>query len=270
MSAAEAPTEAPTEDIGSYVYGILASGQRIPEGLEALRHGEGAAEPGLGLVSSGPLAAVVSDVAIDRPLGTRDDLLAHERVLDAIAAGTAILPMRFGAVVRDDDAIREELLDPHRDYFTRALEDMADLVQFSLRGDYDEDAVLTRIVEENPSVRDLRDRVRGVDEDASYYDRIKLGEAVSQAMDALREQDAQAVLDALGRYARATVAKEVGGETGAVHVAFLVRRDHRTDFERAVDDLGDAWRGRVELRLLGPTACFDFLPEYELPDEEGG
>jgi hypothetical protein len=273
MSAAESTgsgEETQPENIGSYVYGILRSGQRIPEDLDPVPPGHDDAEHGLGLVSSGPLAAVVSDIATDRPLGRREDLLAHERVLNAIAAEVPVLPMRFGAVVSDDDAVREELLDPHQDYFVQALDDIADYVQFSLRGDYEEDVVIGRIVEENPAIQDLRERIRGVDEDASYYDRIKLGEAISQAMDTLRENDANAVLDALERYARATVVKEVGGENGAVHVAFLVRRDHRTDFERAVDDLGDEWAGRVDLRLLGPTACFDFLPEYDAPDEEGG
>jgi hypothetical protein len=268
MSAAqESSAQEQPEDIGSYVYGILHSGQRIPDDIDPVPPGAEGAEHGLGLVSSGPLAAVVSDISTDRPLGRREDLLAHERVLNAIAAQVPVLPMRFGAVVSDDDAVREELLDPHHEYFVRALEEIADYVQFSLRGDYEEDAVLTRIVEENPAISDLRERIHGVDEDASYYDRIKLGEAVSQAMDTLRENDANAVLDALERYARATVVKEVGGDSGAVHVAFLVPRDHRTDFERAVDDLGDAWSGRVDLRLFGPTACFDFLPEYDVEGE---
>jgi hypothetical protein len=270
MSDAEQAEDTPPDNIGSYVYGIMRSGQRIPDGLEPVPGGSEDAEPGLGLVSSGQLAAVVSDIATDRPLGKRADLLAHERVLNAIAVETSILPMRFGGVVRDDDAVREELLDPHHDYFVRALEEIADYVQFSLRGDYEQDVVLGRIVEENPAIADLRERIRGVDEDASYYDRIKLGEAISQAMDTLRSNDANAVLDALERYARATVVKEVGGENGAVHVAFLIHRDHRTDFEQAVDDLGDEWAGRVDLRLFGPTACFDFLPEYDVPDEEGG
>jgi hypothetical protein len=268
MSTEEAAEAAP-ENLGSYVYGILRAGQRIPDGLQPVPYGSGEGSPELGLVTSGSLAAVVSDIVVDRALGTREDLLAHERVLDAIAEQNAILPMRFGAVVTDDDAVRDELLDPHQDYFTNALDDVADFVQFSLRGDYDENAVLSRIVEENPAIQELRNSIQGVDEDASYYDRIKLGETISQAMDALRENDAAAAVDALERYAQGTVVKEVGGESGAVHVAFLVRRDHRTDFERAVDDLGDAWDGRVQLRLLGPTACFDFLPEYEAPEGEG-
>ena len=213
---------------------------------------------------------MVSDVAISRPLGTRKDLMAHETVLNAIAQSSPVLPMRFGAVVTDDDAVADELLTPHQDYFVKALGQMEGLTEFSLRGDYDQNAVLTRIVEDNPEIQQLRERIARRGRGRSYYDRIKLGEAISHSMDRLKQVDADATLDALERYAIATVVKEPGGENGAVHVAFLVRRDHRSDFERAVDDLGDEWSGRVNLRLIGPTAAFDFLPEYEAPDEDQG
>ncbi|HEY2220583.1 GvpL/GvpF family gas vesicle protein [Actinomycetospora sp.] len=258
-----------TDDaVGSYIYGIIPAGTRIPEGLTPIPGGDD--EGGLGLVTVGELAAVVSDVVTTRALGTRKDLMAHETVLNAIAQDSPVLPMRFGAVVTDDDAVADELLTPHQDYFVRALGQMDGLTEFSLRGEYDQTAVLTRIVEDNPEIQQLRERIAGVDEDASYYDRIKLGEAISHSVDRLRQADADATLDALERYAVATVVKEPGGENGAVHVAFLVRRDHRTDFERAVDDLGDAWSGRVDLRLIGPTAAFDFLPEYDPPEEGQG
>jgi hypothetical protein len=265
VDTAESSTD---EAVGSYIYGIIPAGTRIPDGLSPIPSGEG--DGGLGLVTVGGLAAVVSDVAISRPLGTRKDLMAHETVLNAIAQESPVLPMRFGAVVTDDDAVADELLTPHQDYFVKALGQMEGLTEFSLRGDYDQNAVLTRIVEDNPEIQQLRERIAGVDEDASYYDRIKLGEAISHSMDRLKQVDADATLDALERYAIATVVKEPGGENGAVHVAFLVRRDHRSDFERAVDDLGDEWSGRVNLRLIGPTAAFDFLPEYEAPDEDQG
>lgn len=244
---------------GSYVYGIIRAGVRIPEGLTPLPHGDDDGE--LGLVTHEQVAAVVSTVAVDRPLGTRQDLLAHEEVLNAIAQETAVLPMRFGGVVADDDAVADELLAEHADFFVHALEQLDGIVQFLLRGDYDQDAIIGRIVEGDPEIQRLSESIRGVDEDAAYYDRIKLGEAISHAMDQAREDDAAAVLEALERYAEATAVKEPGGENGAVHVAFLVRADHQSDFENAVDDLGDAWAGRVQLRLIGPTAPFDFLPE---------
>lgn len=249
----------------SYIYGIVPAGVRIPDELDAIPYGDNDGE--LGLVTEGRLAAVVSDVAADRALGTRRDLMAHEAVLNAIAQETAVLPMRFGAVVTDDDAVAEELLAPHQDYFVRALEELEGHQEFRLRGDYDQDVVLTRMLETDPRLEQMREKIAGVDEDASYYDRIRLGEAISQAMDKLREDDAQACVDALAKYAVATEVKEVGGENGAVHLAFLVHRDQREAFEQAVDEIGEAWAGRIELRLIGPTAAFDFLPEFDAPDE---
>jgi hypothetical protein len=264
VTTTEDPNASAEQAVGSYIYGIIRAGVRIPDGLEPIPSvDEGG---GLGLVTQDALAAVVSDVATDRALGTRKDLLAHEAVLNAIAQETAVLPMRFGAVVKDDDAVAEELLAAHQDYFVRALDQLEGHTEFRLRGDYNQDVILRRIVESDPQIQRLREAIAGVDEDASYYDRIKLGEAISHAMDRIRADDAQACVDALASHVVTHEVKEVGGENGAVHVAFLVHADHRADFEDAVDELGEEWAGRVELRLIGPTAAFDFLPAFEAPD----
>jgi hypothetical protein len=257
-----------TGTVGSYVYGIVRAGERIPDDLVGVRGGDG--EGGLGLVTHERVAAVVSDVPTDKALGTRKDLMAHEQVLNAIAERTAVLPMRFGGVVADDDAVADELLSQHEDYFAWALDQVEGKAQFTLRGTYVEDALMSRIVESDPEIQRLSESIRGVDEDASYYDRIKLGESISQAMDAIREHDTDEVLETLEPYVVATSAQQVGGDYGAVHVAILVNRDHRTDFERVVDELGDRWAGRVELRLVGPVAPFDFVPEMPDADPEAG
>ena len=259
-------TAQPGAALGSYVYGIVRAGERLPEDLVPVR-GEGD-EARLGLVSHERVAAVVSDVPVDRPLGSRQDLMAHEQVLNAIAQHTTVLPMRFGGVVTDDDAVTDELLGPHEDYFAWALEQVEGTAQFTLRGSYDEGALMERIVSADPEIRRLSERIREVDEDAGYYDRIALGEAISQAMDAVRDEDTAAVLRRLEPSVIATSPHQASGDYGAVHVAVLVRSDHRTDFERIVDDLGEEWDGRVELRLVGPLAPFDFVPE--MPEADPG
>jgi len=65
MSTADQAEDAPPDNIGSYVYGIMRSGQRIPDGLEPVPHGSDDAEPGLGLV--GPVRADAG--ALGRPIG---------------------------------------------------------------------------------------------------------------------------------------------------------------------------------------------------------
>ena len=125
----EATTDETTDvadtGVGSYVYGIVAAGVRLPDDLAVIPYDGGG--DGIGLVTAGDVAAVVSDVRTDRPLGTRADLTAHEQALNALTAVTTVLPMRFGAVVADDDAVAEELLEPHQDYFLRSLEQMRGL-----------------------------------------------------------------------------------------------------------------------------------------------
>jgi hypothetical protein len=48
-------------------------------------------------------------------------------------------------------------------------------------------------------------------------------------------------------------------ELDAVYVAFLIEASQVGELERVVQDLGDRWRGRVELTIRGPMAPYDFV-----------
>src|SRR5215467_5069397 len=45
----------------------------------------------------------------------------------------------------------------------------------------------------------------------------------------------------------------------ARHVAFLVDVDQEREVERVVEDLAREWEGRIDVRLLGPVAAYDFV-----------
>jgi hypothetical protein len=85
-----------------YVYAVREAEPRDDSGV-----GLGA-EP-LRTVTSGSLAAVVSDVEGPRPVPDEDTLWDHERVVEALMARGAVLPMRFGSVLDDDAAVVELL-----------------------------------------------------------------------------------------------------------------------------------------------------------------
>ncbi len=248
-------------DTATYVYAVVSADADLPVDLEPV----GGSPDGIAIIEHGDLAAVVSDVPVDKPLGRRADLVAHERVVNSIAAETTVLPMRFGGVVSDDRAVIDELLAEHHDWFHRALDELDGCVQFVLHGRYEEDALFSRILEQNSEIARLSESVRGQDPDATYYERIRLGEAISKEVEGARAVDATAAEQWLAPYAEAVTSKEIADEDGAVHIAVLVHRDRRSDFEQAVDSLGDEWDARVVLRLIGPVAPYDFLPS---PDVE--
>jgi hypothetical protein len=66
----------------------------------------------------------------------------------------------------------------------------------------------------------------------------------------------------LAPHATVVAERAPAGSEGAVHVSFLVGRTRRPEFERAAEELGKQWDGRIRLRLLGPLAPYDFAESW--------
>ncbi|MDX3233101.1 GvpL/GvpF family gas vesicle protein [Streptomyces sp. ME19-01-6] len=217
------------------------------------------------------LAAVVSEVPTDKPLGSPDDLSVHAQVLDTLAAsGRPVLPFRFGTVVRDPQAVTDELLTEGRDDFAWALDRLRGSAQFTLRARYVQDEVLHEVLEEHVEARRLREELEGLPEAAGYDQRIQLGQLVVEAIATKREADAREIEHRLAPFALAVATSEPASSEGVVNAAFLIEDQKREAFEKAAEELARQWHGRVRLRLLGPQAPYDFVADALRRGEEGG
>ena len=186
--------------------------------------------------------------------------MAHQRLLDAAAPEAPVLPLRFGAVLDGPEAVATELLGANHDEFAAALAELEGQVQYLVKGRYDEGAVLHEVLSENPEAARLRDQIRADGgEDATRDLRIRLGEIISEAVAAKREADTRRLGDMLAPLAVATSVREPSHEMDAVNVALLVETAKGDDLDRAVNELGQEWGDRVEVRLLGPMAPYDFV-----------
>lgn len=250
MSSAPSDTQQKT---GCYVYGILPGDVEMTEEI----YGVGGSE--VTLVRSGELAALVSEVDLTRPLGTPDDLEAHQEILDSVVTDSPVLPLRFGAVMTSADAVAEELLEAHHDEFAAVLEELEGRLQYVVKGRYAEGAVLGEILSEDPEAAGLREQIRGQDADATRGERIRLGEIIGNGITAKREEDTRAALSRLTDLSVDTFVREPTHELDAVHAAFLVEAGQAGEFEQAAEDLATEWEGRAELRVLGPMAPYDFV-----------
>jgi hypothetical protein len=56
-----------------------------------------------------------------------------------------------------------------------------------------------------------------------------------------------------------SIAREPTDEREAVHVAFLVDVEQEREVDLVIEDLAREWAGRIEVRLLGPMAAYDFV-----------
>jgi hypothetical protein len=240
-----------------YVYGIAPANLELPGNLTGLD------DQAVSLVSSGDLAAVVSRIGLDRTVGRRTDLISHSRVLDAVAAAGAVIPCRFGSILQSQSEVSEQVLAPGSERFQEMLDDLAGCSQFTVHARYEEKQVLAEIVAENADIADLRSQTRDQSEDATYHARVRLGELVMQALEAKRAIDGPALLDALLPLTAACNVRTRAGMDLLIDVAFLVDDKQRDVFEAAAEQAAAELAGRARVKLLGPTAAYDFVAAEE-------
>jgi hypothetical protein len=238
-----------------YVYGI------VPADVEAQADARGVGDPPqkVKTVRQGDLAALVSSITIDSPLGRPEDLAAHAAVLDGTAAVAPVLPLRFGAVVTDERSVAEELLAAHHQGFAEALGQLEGRAEYVLKGRYVEEAILHEILAENPGLSRLREAIRDKPEGATRNERIVLGEGINKAIAAKRDADTRTMAAALADLDVMLNVREPTHEEDALHIACLAKTANQADLEASIDRVARDWAGRVQVRLLGPLAPYDFV-----------
>jgi hypothetical protein len=231
-------TQPTAEQTGCYVYGIVPVDVRVNSGVH------GVDNRAIRLVRCGAVAALVSDVGLAGPLGTPENLKSHREILDSSITDLPVLPVGFGAVLASEHAVMEELLEPHHDEFAAALEELDGRAEYLVEGRYIEQAIL--------------EEIRGPGPDAARDLRIRVAELSSSSIAAKREEDTRLLLSAMEDHSEASFVRESTHDLDAVHVAFLLEVSKADELERVTGDLGSHWEGRVELRVLGPMAPYDF------------
>lgn len=243
-----------------YVFGLIPSDEVPADGLP---HAEVTDAPGdairsVRLVRGDHVAAVIGTAPAERPLGRAADLRAHDRVLaDLVAAGITVLPFRFGSVVADEQAVLDELLSEHGTFFADAMRQVRNCVQYTVRARYEQDSVLREVLERHPEIDALRRRT--ADDDVAG--RLRLGELVVRALEGMRPADAGALLAELEPHARSVRSHEPESAEAVLNAALLVERTSSAAFEDAVERCGQESAGRLRIRLVGPVAPYDFVPE---------
>lgn len=235
-----------------YVYGIVSDDAAAPSA-------QGIAGAPVHTIAGKGAVAVVSDVPAGELQFGRDEVLVHAEVLAETLSRGTVLPMRFGVVLEGSEEVRERLLDPHATELRDQLGRFEGKVELSVRAVYEEDVLMREVVSEHPEIARAREEMRGKPDDATYFERINLGEMVAGAVERKRESDANEILDQLAPVADAVVVSEPSHERIAVAAAFLVDRTRRDEFDAALDRVAAAQSGRIRFKSVGPLPPHSFV-----------
>jgi len=243
--------------VPEYVYAIVEPSNRPGEhpGIAGAR---------LRLVKDGDVAALVSPLHDMEPQLGRDELLVHASVLEAALTRGTVLPMRFGTVMEDGDAVRARLLRANARSLKQELDRLKGKVELRIRAVYDQESLLREIVRGDGEIARLRKELKGAPSDATYYDQIRLGELVAEAIERRREMDAHELVDALSPVASAVDVAQAPHERVALNASFLVERKRVPEFDAKLEHIAKEQAARLRVKYTGPLPPHSFVELHEV------
>lgn len=242
-------------ELGKYFYCLI----RSPEPRQFNTRGIGEQGALVHTINYNDLAAVVSDSPIIEYDNSRRNMMAHSAVLDEVMREHTILPVRFGIVAPSAKSVSEQMLQRRYVEFDRGLKRMDGKIELGLKAFWYEDVVYREIVETNPAISHLRDALVGRSAEQTYYERIKLGELVEQAMQRMRANDVERILSALRPLAVETRVNDVITERMVLNAAFLVERASEPAFDQAVQQIDADLGKRLIFKYVGSAPPYNFV-----------
>jgi hypothetical protein len=204
-------------------------------------------------LEDGSLRALVSDVGEENVAPTRENALAHARIVERVLAATTPIPFRFGAILSKERLL--EHLRHHEERLRERLLQVRGCVELSVKVLWDPE------------------QVRQAESPAPVVGHVELSEAVgpgARFLAAVREQvegeealrTAAELVVAWLETAVADLTHEHRNSTSAlerlaVRLALLVPRDRMDECRERLRALGDE-RPDLQLLVSGPWAPYSF------------
>lgn len=245
----ERPGAAPS---GKYVYCIMQA--TLPLRFGPIGIGSEPVE--VHTVNYKDIAAVVSDTPLEVYDPTRENVLAHERVNEAVMKRFTVIPMSFNTVFKTREDI-VELLRTAYDAFRDVLGKMEDKLEFGLKVVWEPEIVIREIEKENENVRLLREQISS-QKGSTYFARMQYGRLVDSLLQERSERLVAEIFQALADVSVASRANKPIGDKMILNAAFLVPRDREAEFDARVKEI-DAKHANLKLKYTGPWPPYNFV-----------
>jgi len=242
---------------GQYIYGIIAANQRREFGPIGI----GARGDVVYTLPYRNLAAIVSTSPIVKYPVTRDNSMAHAKVLEKAMEEYTILPVRYCTIAEKEEAVVEKVLKNRYQEFIDLLREMEGKVELGVRVRWtDLDAIFAEVVEENKDIKAIKKALLSErNEQKKYAGTIKIGQLVQKALEEKKKREAGELLEALRPLSLECKENQFYGDMNLVNAAFLVAQEKEREFDRKMQELEKVYGERKKLKYIGPVAPYNFV-----------
>lgn len=206
------------------------------------------------------LRAVVSDTLSTRLRPERRNITAHQAVLHSLTEVSTVLPMRFGVLARNADAV-QKLLSVNQKEIKEHFERLNGRVEMGLRVSWDVANIYEYFVSLHPVLSETRDEIwtKNPDSRNQRDEKIRLGNLYEALRTADRKESAEKVKEVLFDYCEDIIENPIKKEKDVMNLACLVERSRLDEFARGVFAASKLFDNVYLFDYTGPWAPHNFV-----------
>lgn len=252
------------EKEGKYIYCIIGAEQERNFGPLGI----GARGDEVLTIGYEDLSMVVSSFPFSKLKVNRENMLAHERVIEEVMKEfDTVLPVRFGTLAATADEVRN-LLDRRYREFKNSLRYIDHKVELGVKGVWkNREEIFKEIVEENREIKKAKEEIQNDKTKRNIQATIEVGQEVFQALEKKKEKEAARFLEVLKKTSVDHQLNKTLGDDMFMNASFLVDKGREKEFDNMMDDLSQEYKDRIKFLYAGPLPPFNFVDIVIYPEE---
>ena len=213
------------------------------------------------------LSAVISDSLVKKYPISRKNTIAHQKILEELMGkGFTVLPVRFSTIAEirngssPEDMIRRKVLVERQEELKELLGKMDSKIELGLKAIWPNmENVFKEIVEENNSIKKLKEQLLGKPADRTRTDRVRLGEMVKAALESKKERLKEIILGVLKDLTPDLKMNKNYNDSMILNVSFLIDKARTEDFDSRINKLSENYGGKIKFKYVGPIPPISFV-----------
>ncbi|MBI4396202.1 MAG: GvpL/GvpF family gas vesicle protein [Elusimicrobia bacterium] len=241
--------------MGKYIYGIIQTNGESNFGPIGI----GGRGDEVHTVAYKDLSAVISNSPAFQLAVNRENLMNHQKTLEAIMERHTVLPIKFGTVAANAEGIRR-LLEREYAQLKQMLHRLEGRVELGVKAVWkDMNRVFQEVVDEDQAIRDLKQEILEKPGSQTYTQKISIGQMIQSALDVKKETETDRLLKELKRVSVEYRLNPTIGDKMILNAAFLLDREKERVFDGELDRLDAEHGGRIRFLRVGPVPPYNFV-----------
>ncbi|TAF67450.1 MAG: hypothetical protein EAZ55_03805 [Cytophagales bacterium] len=192
-------------------------------------------------------------------LGTRKNLIAHQKVIEFFLPHTTAAPFKFGTIANEETL--NIISQTRKEAFYQELKQYEGKVEYNLKAFWKEISLIFEQIEaENPHIRELKEYIIATAQNVPTNSAmIEVGKQVQMALEQKKQSLAKDMIEKIKPYVIHYKMEENNLDVLFLQVALLIDKTQEQALDEAIQNIAEEYNDNIQFKYIGPSAPTSFM-----------